>query len=119
MVSIASVSNVLMRKFSLGLVVVSSLGYGGCGLWPYPPYATPCSIRSVGRISAQRASAVTELLTHRAFQAHLKQLARLDGEFHRQLFEYFPAEAVDDHGHRFLRVQTALLAEEHLVVTHF
>ena len=51
-----------------------------------------------------------------AFEADAEQLLRLDRELHRQLLEDFLAEAVDDHVHRVLGRDAALLAVEDLVL---
>src|ERR1700732_4084919 len=51
-----------------------------------------------------------------AFEAHRQQLLRFDREFHRQLFQHFLAEAVDDQRHRVLGAEPALPAIEQLVL---
>src|SRR6476619_2249146 len=57
-------------------------------------------------------------LTHGAFQAHRKQLLRLDGELHRQFLQDLLAEPVDDQVHRILLRQTALATIEQLVISN-
>src|SRR5689334_23479010 len=54
--------------------------------------------------------------THRAFEAHVQQVLRLDGEFHRQFLEDLAAEAVHDHVDGVLFREPALPAVEELVL---
>src|SRR5437879_6458459 len=58
-------------------------------------------------------------LSHASFQAHAQKLLRLNCKFHRQLAENFLAESVDDHVHRILSGQAALVAIEDLVLADF
>src|SRR6202040_3029085 len=51
-----------------------------------------------------------------AFEAHGEQLLRFDREFHRQLFQHFLAEAVDDQRHGVLGAEPALPAIEQLIL---
>src|SRR5436190_18351786 len=53
---------------------------------------------------------------HAPFQADPKQPRRFNGELHRQLLEYFLAEAVDDHRDRILGGQAALAQIEDLIL---
>src|SRR5580704_18807299 len=54
--------------------------------------------------------------TDAALEAHGEELLRFDRKFHRQLFQDFLAEAVDDQRHRILGAQAALTAIEQLVL---
>src|SRR5689334_5790728 len=52
-----------------------------------------------------------------SFECYSQQLLRFQRELHRQLLEYFLAEAADNHAHRLLRAEAALLQIEDLVFT--
>src|SRR2546425_5992102 len=54
--------------------------------------------------------------TDAPLETDAEQPLRLHGELHRQLLEDFFAEPVDDHGHRVLGRQAALLGVEDLVL---
>src|SRR5438034_11529704 len=49
-----------------------------------------------------------DLLSDAAFEADAQQLLCLLCKLHRQFAEYALAEAMDDHGHRILRLPAAL-----------
>src|SRR5262245_10398119 len=55
-------------------------------------------------------------LANATLQADAEELLRLDCELHRQLAEDLATEAVDDHRHRVLGRDPALLAVEDLVL---
>src|SRR5262245_27335458 len=81
-----------------------------------------CTVRSMPcRISRPSTPAWRSLmlrsgteLTNAALQAHAEQPRRLHRELHRQIFQHFLAEAVDDHRYRVLGREPALLAVEEL-----
>src|SRR3954468_2548201 len=58
-----------------------------------------------------------ETLTDTAFQRDSEQLLRLHRELHRQLLENLSAESADDHRHRVLGADAALLAVKDLILT--
>src|SRR5919109_5390085 len=66
-----------------------------------------------------RFSTTRSRLSNAALQADAQELLRLDGEFHRQVPEHFPAEAAHDQIHRILGRQPALPAIEDLVLADF
>src|SRR5437667_740856 len=70
---------------------------------------TPVSQRDPG-------APIIPSLTNATFEANGKEFLRLDGEFHRQLFQHLFAETVDDERQRVLAREAALVAIEHLVV---
>ena len=53
--------------------------------------------------------------TDAAFEAHAEQFLRFHGKLHRQFFEHFLAETVDDHVHGVLGGDAALVAVKDLV----
>src|SRR4051812_11719213 len=54
-------------------------------------------------------------LSNTSFECNSEELLRFERELHRQLLEYFLAETGDDHRHRLLAGQSALLEVEDLV----
>ena len=54
-------------------------------------------------------------LSDTSFQTYSKQPLGLDGEFHRQVLEYFLAKSVNDHGNGIVRGHAALPAIKKLV----
>src|SRR4051794_33173320 len=58
----------------------------------------------------------TTTSSHTTFERNPQQLLRFQRELHRQLLEHFLAEAADDHAHRLLRAESALLEIEDLIL---
>src|SRR5260370_2699284 len=82
-------------------------------------YSVPTIGQAAGPVSPVLSGADQAASTDAALEAHSEQLLRFDSEFHRQLFQDFLAEAVDDHPYRVLRAEPTLPAIEQLVLADF
>src|SRR5260370_17434432 len=82
-------------------------------------YSVPTIGQAAGPVSPVLSGADQAASTDAALEAHSEQLLRFDSEFHRQLFQDFLAEAVDDQRYRVLGAEPTLPAIQQLVLPDF